>query len=115
MHRTKWPYWLRGGVIAAGLTVVSGLLILSCAQVAPHTYFGKLVGPSACFPFVIIGPTLPFYLLMALIAIPSFNNPQLDYYLQVVLVIFSTGGWFIIGAAIGVLVGHVKLRKNRTR
>jgi hypothetical protein len=100
---TKWPYWLRGGVIAAGLTIVSGLVIFSCGQIAPHFMEADISGESAgfaCLPFAIISPLLPFEILTD--TNPFFHS--LFFESKWLFVLFSAAVWFIVGATIGALV-----------
>lgn len=101
MNWKNWPYWLRGGVIGGGVTVVSVALFYSC------TLLDTTHGSFLCLPFLFISPMFPFAILFDELG-PIFQY-QLPFILMPVISIIS---WFIIGSFFGVLIGYIKSRKK---
>jgi hypothetical protein len=98
----KWPYWLKGGVIAGGITLVSIFLAYGCdlLDTSTESFF--------CLPTLVISPMFPFVWLIDI-------NPQLSKLPGIFLPIISVIGWFLIGSLIGELVKRTKSeKKNRS-
>lgn len=103
LHK-KMPYWLRGGIIAGGLTLISYFLYYSCSIATVNS------GPEswACLPYLIFSPMFPFAVLFDTNQfIRSLPKEQVIFLLPIVSVI----SWFIIGALIGLIVKYIKLKK----
>ncbi len=98
----NWPSWLRGGVIAGGITFVFVFLYYSCSFLVSG-YSGML-----CVAFVMIGPIYPAGLILNLLG-PVFHYSS--GFAEANMVVFSVPFWFIIGSLIGALVGYIKSRK----
>src|SRR6266852_1762937 len=105
MHWHTWRYWLRGGVIAGGITFLSFLLFYSCGLAnfnnsAPESW--------ACLPLLVVSPMFPFAILME--TDPLFHSLPTDD-----LPTISIVAWFIIGSLIGAVVDYMKSRKRHNR
>lgn len=100
----NWPYWLRGGVIGGGVTLLYVLLVYSC-DYTTSGYSSLDCG----LTFLVFGPIYPIFLLgvffVGTLDIPSpFET----------LMMISVVAWLIIGALIGLLVGYLKSRKKNS-
>ncbi|KKU78193.1 MAG: hypothetical protein UY03_C0002G0019 [Parcubacteria group bacterium GW2011_GWA2_47_64] len=99
MNWKNWPYWLRGGVIGGGVTLVFIALFYTCVWTTTP-------GGFICLPLLFVSPILPFAILFDEL------NPTLQYQLPFILVpIVSIVSWFIASSFIGFLVGHIKSKK----
>mgnify|MGYP001606771591 CR=1 FL=1 len=87
----KWPYWLKGGVIAVGIVLLSYVLGLSCLYL--------LTSPGSwglgCLFFAT--PWIPFWFVPDLSSLSTTNYG-----------ILVTAVWFIIGSLIGALWNYIK-------
>ena len=107
MNWKKWPYWLRGGVIGGGITLVFVISFYSCGLIA--TGYSAF----ACFAFVLVGPTYPAVKLLDVIG--SIFNFKLDgIFAEMYGPVLSILVWFIIGSLIGVLVDYIKLENKKS-
>ncbi|MDO8482894.1 MAG: hypothetical protein Q7S86_03695 [bacterium] len=96
-----WPYWLRGGVIGGGVTLLFVVLFYSCGlfDTDSESFF--------CLPFIIVSPSFPFAILFDKL------NPIFQYQLPfIIMPVVSVLSWFIFGSFVGLLVGHIKRKKN---
>lgn len=96
----NWPYWLRGGVIGGGITLIFVVLFYSC------NILDTSPGSFLCLPFIITSPIFPFAIL--------FDNldPFFHYRLPFVFVpVGSVAGWFVVCSLIGFLVGRIKSKQ----
>lgn len=92
MHWTKWPYWLRGGVIGGGVAILSAALSDVCANIFSESL--NLV----CLLFVL--PWIPFwYLPITLLPTTIFS-------------IIGIVTWFIVGALAGSVFDSIKKKKS---
>ena len=102
MNWKHWPYWLRGGVIGGGVTLVSVFLFYSCILL--DTSHGSFL----CLPFLFISPMFPFIDLFD-------TNPYFHalpvYSMEVTSIVI----YFISGSLLGLLVGYIKKKKNLTQ
>ena len=97
-----WPYWLRGGVIGGGVTLVSVFLVYSCDLLDTST------GSFFCLIPLVLSPMFPFVWLVD-------TNSQLSALPGIFLPIISIVGWFLIGSLLGVLVEYIKSRRKGSR
>ncbi|MDO8590612.1 MAG: hypothetical protein Q7R65_01395 [bacterium] len=100
MNWKHWPYWLKGGVIGGGVTIISIGSLYTCTWVTTP-------GGFLCLPFLFISPMFPFLDLFD-------TNPYLralPFSLEITSIIF----WFLVGSLIGALVGHIKSKKKTTQ
>ena len=105
MNWKHWPYWLKGGVIGGGLSVLFVILYIPCEQAALRTFVesGGVadLADLKCFPLE--WPMLPIQII-----IPLF----LSTFSGTILIVASILLWFFIGSLTGTLVGYIK-SKNR--
>ena len=97
------PYWLRGGVIGGGVTIVSTAVLLAC------DFYLTLVFSEvgfACMPLTVISPLLPFFLLWDL-------NPFFHDLPGLLLPLLGAICWFLVGALLGFIVGLIKKRAHQ--
>src|SRR5947208_2368042 len=95
MHWKHWPYWLKGGVIAAVGSMAVSLSALFCERFIDLSNSGGL--PIVCLPLEVVWlPTLAF---------PSSGTLPVYF-------VFPTLAWFIIGSLIGTTIGLVKKKKS---
>jgi len=87
------PYWLRGGVIGGGVTIVSYILTSSCEYLVVVPGYSGL--GFECFPFAI--PWMPFWFVPSITSLSTINYG---------ITVFAI--WFIIGSLIGALWNHIK-------
>lgn len=109
---THWPYWLKGGVIGGGSTLLSVLLGYSCE------FF--LTGDSSllCGAFIVISPIYPVSWLMYItgpIWGPIFHYDYTWLFAGSLyeIIIISVIFWFIVCAVIGALVSYIKIKKSQ--
>ena len=98
MKWKQFPYWLKGGVIGGGVTLVSVILFYSCLL-----FVGWQVN-FVCLPFLFVSPMFPFIDLFD-------NNPFLHTLPRFSFEVLGIIIWFIIGALIGAFVDYIKSRK----
>ena len=101
MNWKHWPYWLKGGVIGGGVTIISVALFYSC------TLLDTSHGSFLCLPFLFISPMFPFAILFD--KLDQIFQYQLPFILLPVVSIVS---YFIIGSLVGSLIGYIK-SKNK--
>lgn len=89
------PYWLRGGVIGGGITLVSIIFFYSCVLLDNSS------GSFLCLPFLFFSPMLPFINLFD-------TSPYLRTLPFFSMEITSMVVWFIVGALIGTFIGYKK-------
>jgi len=95
MDWKDWPYWLKGGVIAAGINLL--LLLLYYIFPTPVFSFKKSYNQITS----ILG--LPAFVVIGILPFSIFSIFW--------IIVVSTILFFIIGAIIGLIVGKVKSRK----
>ena len=95
----QWPYWLRGGVIGGGITLLSYVLSISCLYFLTSTDSWGL----ECLPFAI--PWIPFWFVPDL---TSLSLSSVNYGIIVVAI------WFLAGSVIGATWNHIKNRYYAT-
>jgi len=113
MFWKRWPSWLKGGLIGAGLTLLAFTFFYSCTQLnlpSPSKH-GTDIESSGwdCLPFLVISPILPIALLF-----DQFNlNNRIPF---ATVPIASLLVWFLIGGLFGALHNRgTWKRKNRKR
>ena len=92
MHRKKWPYWLRGGIIGGGVAILSGVFLYFCVLMS------KGWGVLGCAYFLIFEfyPANWFKNSLGVRDI-YFSSPTASFTGSIIV-------WFIIGAFIGFLI-----------
>lgn len=115
MSWKRWPYWLRGGVIGAMVTLVVFTLERQCLPVNLYSLSWWL-RPLLCSSFfhwefissLLILPVYPIVINFPIF--PSFGPPEIwDFILiEIPAAIFSFG----VGALIGGLIGRRKSKKQ---
>ena len=98
------PYWLRGGIIAAGITLIFVILIQGCFFTSKDNGFGCAIysmftplGPVASMmDNLVLWPSIPYDLIYP------------------VLYILSVALWFVVGSLIGLIIGYFKNKKEPT-
>ena len=100
------PYWLKGGIIGGGLTLLSIGLAYACPFLTPDNDWG------CALSFYI--PMIPF--------IPLFDNVEIireiaNSFFQnspfILIHIVSIAVWFIVGSLIGTLVHFTRQKKSK--
>lgn len=102
MHWNKWPYWLRGGVIGGTIALIFVGFDYSCS-------LGVVAGPESgwqCAPLELMTPLLPIVLISANMRFLN-NLPFFPLFTAM-----SFAFWFVGGALIGYIVGHIKSKKK---
>jgi len=92
------PYWLRGGVIGGGISLVSTFLTSFCEyiiMVPGYTGLGF-----ECLPFAI--PWIPFWSFKNIISLSV-----IEY------TIAGTAVWFVFGSLVGSIIKFIKLRNSK--
>ncbi|MDO8590679.1 MAG: hypothetical protein Q7R65_01735 [bacterium] len=98
MNWKHWPYWLKGGVIGGGITIISIIIVYSCG-LFDSDYF--------CLVPLFFSP---MYLVVALLDnLESFFNITISFEIWMLI---SVVIWFAIGSFIGSLVGFIKSKKS---
>src|SRR3989344_5636060 len=104
MKWSKWPYWVRGGVIGIVIVVLFFSLFYSCTlREAP--------GPGSgweCFPFLLFSPLLPGAMLYDILGGEIISRTPSHFYW--VTFVASVIIWFAIGAFVAFLYGKIKNR-----
>ncbi len=100
MKWKQFPYWLKGGMIGGGVTLVSVILFYSCVLFVA----GRQVN-FVCLPFLFVSPMFPFIDLFD-------NNPFLRTLPRFSFEVLGIIIWFIIGALIGAFVDYIKSKKK---
>jgi|SRR3989344_1029956 len=97
MFWKNWPYWLRGGVVGAGVTLISWALTNACTKIIVVPGYDGL--GFECLPFALIWfPFWPFDVLTSL--------PDILY------IFIGTIFWFVVGSLIGLIIGKLKSKKS---
>jgi|SRR3989344_6594889 len=94
----KWPYWLRGGVIGAVVTLIFLAFFYSCVL---NATLGAVAG---CGSILVFSPIIPIVFLF-----DQFSNDRTPF---AIIPIASVLVWFVVGALLGVLHGWSKSRKK---
>ena len=107
MHWTKWPYWLRGGVIGFGIALVSYLLMQSCSYVLPVITNPQ---PESWSGLLCVPPGLPILVFASVYQSLLFHLNEtilfnLSWNISIILGLIS---WFILGALIGAAISMIK-------
>lgn len=93
----NWPYWLRGGIIGGGVTLIFAILTQFCEYlVVTPGYTGLGL---ECLPFAI-----PFIPLWPFNSFLKFSN--------ILFILLACITWFLIGSFIGLLIRYIKLKKK---
>ena len=102
MSWKKWPYWLRGGIIAAVIVILTLLIFWWCVE---HTKGDSAIGCLAyIYPIV-----FPYIMLQDLLDIIFDNHDFLDLFPSVtIFILASIGFWFVFGALIGLIFDYRK-------
>ncbi|KKU78195.1 MAG: hypothetical protein UY03_C0002G0021 [Parcubacteria group bacterium GW2011_GWA2_47_64] len=97
-----WPYWLRGGIITVGITIVDILLMYSC------DLFTSGYSSLGCgLVFAVFGPIFPLFLFSE-----SFGPFPIS---TEVFMMIGVIVWFIIGSLVGLLIGYIKSKKKNVQ
>lgn len=100
----KIPYWLKGGIIGGGVTLIFVGLAYTCPFFSPDDGWG------CAFSFYI--PLIPFLPLLDNMEIARSFFQAIPFAL---LPIFYVVMWFIIGSLIGVVAGYIKSKKKNSQ
>lgn len=101
MRWRKLPYWVKGGVIAAGVLLVSGLLEMTCVHFASP----KPSGGWECLPIAL--PWLPSVLFFSYLYTKDIFMP---FAVEVFLGFLVNSG---LGIGVGAFWGWVKATNKR--
>ena len=96
MNWKNWPYWLKGGTIGGGVTLVFVILLYTCI-------FSISDGGFLCLVPIFISPMFPVAYYFD--SVNAFYNGSIPF---VALPVVSVLLWFIVGSLIGKIVGIVK-------
>ena len=97
----KLPYWLKGGIIGGGVTLVFVGLAYACPFFSPNDGWG------CAFSFYI--PLIPFFPLLDNMEIVRSFVQAIPFALLPILYIAI---WFTVGSLVGFFVGYIK-SKNK--
>ena len=100
----KWPYWLRGGVIGGGIS----LLFIGVTTLCTTSSTGY--GAIGCLVFFIPIAYLPGLLLQFYASVFYFGDPGLFAETHIFYTVVPF--WFFVGSLIGALVGYVISKKK---
>ena len=96
----KWPYWLRGGVMAGGVTSIWTLIFYLC---------GWVVNSFVCIIPLLFSPMYPIQILINRFQSILNFSPQLSFEANILITIII---WTVVGTVIGFLI-DIKLKKYR--
>ncbi|MES2088040.1 MAG: hypothetical protein V4467_03550 [Patescibacteria group bacterium] len=103
MNWKHWPYWIKGGIIAGGITALFSIAYYGCV----HTSIYAASSGYACLPFIETSPLYPF--------VSFFDRayPELSDALSLLIItLCSVVTWSIVGVFFGFLYGKIKNRKS---
>src|SRR3989344_3149333 len=117
MFWKKWPYWLRGGVIGAGITLIliAIMSVLSLLNLDDSLIVLTIIGPTILIPGLILSSILDT--MLPLVSLSRFIAQISNYndFLQFIIIgIIASAFWFFSGSLIGALVGYIKSRKKNS-
>lgn len=98
MKWSKWPYWLRGGVIVAGIGALLTYADLRCMNSVPE---GAALADLKCI--FTNWPAWPLQIILH----DTWNLFSTSYYVAYISLI-----WFVIGSFLGMIVGYFKKKAH---
>ncbi len=101
----KWPYWVRGGVIAAVVGILSWILFNYCGSSQVESGYGGDLSGITCLP--LLGPSMLLIPLLAAITPPSIKE-WWDFIPSMFLFIPHLIAWLLSGFLVGWMYKKIK-------
>jgi hypothetical protein len=105
----KWPYWLRGMLIGAGIGILLLINLDHCEKYQSIRFPDNEYSGLKCSWIITEGPAFPLYI--ALLNIPSvrhFSEGPNEYIIFIPIVILS---WGLLGTITGIILNSAKSKK----
>jgi TRAP-type C4-dicarboxylate transport system permease small subunit len=111
----NWPYWLKGGIILSGISLIAslGIMLIIFASEQGLEYIGSFIATPIFFFALFFSFFTATYWFGTAMGVANSGTGWPSGWILVVLFLsfFSVVVYFIIGAIIGWVYGKIKNRK----